>query len=392
MRRSRSSSRRDSRRRGRRFADRSAQAEQAAAKSEAEQKMPTVEGRFHPVVPLVLNADGADAPRVYLRQGDRYALYASEKERFSDKHREQLTAKGIRRVYVNAETKYAADKYVEANLESLLKEPRLQLPDRAELLYDAARFLMRRLFEYRLPDRFDLKDYRRVAALVSRSAAFLDQAGAYKAVAAKISRDYTTWSHSVQVFYYAVGVLKTYGQDVKELSRCGLGALLHDIGKCTVPQAVLNKPENLSEDEWALVREHPLMGAAQASLLPLPPEALKCILFHHERMDGQGYPCKLKGERIPLVVRVVAVCDAYDAMASHRPFSQGTPPVEALRVLREDQAQAYDQEVVRRLGLVLKAVGAFGKPNAQGKLPAGKAKAQLPAGGQSGAQAIVPRS
>lgn len=305
--------------------------------------------------------DSRSSCKVYLKQGDRFTLYCGEQDPFGDKHRAHLRSRDIKRVYVTADEKYMVDKHVEENLESVLADRALTLDERAELLYDAALYVMKRLFEYRLPDRFDMKEFRRVLNLVGRSAVFLDQTGAYKAVAKQISRNYTTWSHSVQVFYYSVGVLKTYGQDVKELTRCGLGALLHDIGKCTVPASILTKPESLSEDEWIVMRAHTVNGAAQASLLPLPPEALKCILFHHERMDGQGYPTGLKGDRIPLVVRVVAVCDAFDAMTSHRPYAEGMDPAEALRILGENFAQAYDQEVLRRLSLLLKAMGLLAK-------------------------------
>lgn len=95
-------------------------------------------------------------------------------------------------------------------------------------------------------------------------------------------------------------------------------ALLHDIGKIGVPDRVLNKPGKLTEEEFALIRNHPIYGAEIVKDISMIPHVKEGVLYHHERYDGKGYPERLKGEEIPLVARIIAVADSYDAMSTNR--------------------------------------------------------------------------
>jgi putative nucleotidyltransferase with HDIG domain len=101
-----------------------------------------------------------------------------------------------------------------------------------------------------------------------------------------------------------------------------LGCLLHDAGKLAIPADILAKPGRLTEAEWALMRRHPQLGARMCELAGAPPETIAVVRHHHERWDGDGYPNRLAGENIPLGARVLAVCDAIDAMTSQRPYRE----------------------------------------------------------------------
>ena len=103
------------------------------------------------------------------------------------------------------------------------------------------------------------------------------------------------------------------------------GFLLHDIGKLAVPDAVLNKPGPLVEEEWRLIKEHPEQGANILSAVPFLSRALDVVRYHHERWDGSGYPLGLRGEEIPLWARIFAVVDTVDAVTSDRPYRRGRP-------------------------------------------------------------------
>lgn len=313
--------------------------------------------RFFPVTPLLLFAESRTEFRVYLRQGDQYVLYTKEQDHFTDKHREMLHKQGITKVYVNSEQKYLFDKHVEANLQTILGMDKLPLEDRAELLYSTAQFIMKNVFEYRLPDRFNPQSFKRVVDLVTHSVRFLSLPGAFKKLAPHISHCYSTWSHCVQVFYYAMGALMTYNAPEPLLVKCGLGAILHDIGKSKVPRDIQNKGDKLTDEEWVEMRKHPYYGMAQCIAVPVPPEAAKCILFHHERMDGRGYGYGMAGELIPMYVRVVSACDAFDALTCDRSYAKAVPGAEALRVMAEDMAGAFDPDVLKRLESVGKGLG-----------------------------------
>ncbi|MBK8270052.1 MAG: HD-GYP domain-containing protein [Planctomycetes bacterium] len=128
--------------------------------------------------------------------------------------------------------------------------------------------------------------------------------------------------HSERVCSFALRIATELKLADSELRALELGALLHDIGKIGVPDAILLKPGGLSDDEWRQMREHPELGARILSATPFLEEAVVVVRSHHERFDGSGYPCGLAGDQIPLLARVFAVADVFDAITSKRPYHE----------------------------------------------------------------------
>jgi HD-GYP domain-containing protein (c-di-GMP phosphodiesterase class II) len=143
-----------------------------------------------------------------------------------------------------------------------------------------------------------------------------------------------------------------------ELIHVRRGALLHDIGKMGVPDAILLKPGPLDENEWAIMRRHP--DYAYQMLLPIAylREALDIPYCHHEKWDGSGYPRGLKGEEIPLAARIFAVVDVWDAMRSDRPYRKGRSAVETREYIRALAGSHFDPDVVRVFLELLNTIGA----------------------------------
>src|SRR5262249_29575117 len=112
------------------------------------------------------------------------------------------------------------------------------------------------------------------------------------------------------------------------------GALLHDIGKISVPDAILNKPGALTTEELEIIKQHTVQGARIVEPLRSIRDTVPLIRWHHERLDGQGYPDGLSGDRIPFVVRILAVADVYDSLASARPYRAALPHQRCLDILR----------------------------------------------------------
>jgi putative nucleotidyltransferase with HDIG domain len=133
-------------------------------------------------------------------------------------------------------------------------------------------------------------------------------------------RDKETEGHTQRVTELTMELARTFGFGEAELVHIRRGALLHDIGKMGVPDNILLKEGKLTDEEWGVMRQHPLF--ARDMLLPIHylRPALDIPMFHHERWDGSGYPCGLKGEEIPLTARIFAVVDVWDALTSDRPY------------------------------------------------------------------------
>ncbi|HEX7290160.1 MAG TPA: HD domain-containing phosphohydrolase, partial [Conexibacter sp.] len=130
-------------------------------------------------------------------------------------------------------------------------------------------------------------------------------------------------------------------------------ASLHDVGKAAIPDEILNKPGPLDDDEWAFMQRHTIIGERILSAAPALSRAAKLVRWSHERFDGKGYPDGLAGEAIPLASRIIAVCDAYDAMVSERPYKQPTAPDAAREELRRCAGRQFDPEVVEVFCAVL---------------------------------------
>jgi HD-GYP domain-containing protein (c-di-GMP phosphodiesterase class II) len=142
------------------------------------------------------------------------------------------------------------------------------------------------------------------------------------------------------------------GLDEAAAERLYLAGLLHDVGKISVPDAVLAKRSELTATEWAQVKRHARLGAALAARMPAVADAAPAIEAHHERWDGSGYPRRLRGEQIPLEGRILGVADSYVAMLSERPFREQRSRGSALTSLWREAAILYDPNVVAALLLI----------------------------------------
>lgn len=144
------------------------------------------------------------------------------------------------------------------------------------------------------------------------------------------NHDDYTYLHSMAVCGLMISLGKKLGLEASQLRRAGMAGLLHDVGKAAVPLAILNKPGKLSDDEFAVMREHPIVGAQMLMEADAGYDLLDVALHHHEKFDGSGYPHGLRGEEITLYARMASVCDVYDALTSHRPYRKGWTPAEAM--------------------------------------------------------------
>jgi len=169
------------------------------------------------------------------------------------------------------------------------------------------------------------------------------------------THDYYTYTHSLNVCSLSIGL----GTEMNlrrdpDLLELGLGALLHDIGKCSIELRLLNKPGKLTKDEFKKMQNHVIAanGMLKSSKREIPENSLFAILQHHEKLSGKGYPYKLKGDQIHMYGRIGAIVDFYDALTTERPYKKAFSPFEAFQLLSEIK-EDYDQQLIKKFIVML---------------------------------------
>lgn len=171
------------------------------------------------------------------------------------------------------------------------------------------------------------------------------------------ARDPYTGGHLWRVSQFSRLLAEHGGLSANQVARISLGGFLHDLGKIAVPDAILNKPDKLTDDEYDVIKTHPDVGRRLLTDHPLAPLAEAAVYGHHERPDGLGYPQQLAHGQISVEARIVGICDAFDAMTSTRPYRKGMPIEQALAIIRDNLDTQFDSE----WGKFLLALGEAGR-------------------------------
>jgi response regulator RpfG family c-di-GMP phosphodiesterase len=264
-------------------------------------------------------------------------------ERFRDQHADtaviMLTGYG--------DTEAAVDCLRRGAVDYLLKPPKLTDLIRAieralaKRRIELARKRYQKKLERKVRDRTtDLRNaYKNIAATYQNTLLAL--------VSALDAREHETSDHSQRVVEYTTAVAHKLSIKGPELEEIGRGALLHDIGKIGVPDAVLLKPGKLTPDEWVEMRKHPDIGFNMISPIEFLSVPAQIVLSHQERFDGNGYPRQMRGNEIHIGARIFAVADTLDAMTSDRPYRKGTTFGNAVAEIARCGGTQFDPEVVR---------------------------------------------
>jgi putative nucleotidyltransferase with HDIG domain len=160
-------------------------------------------------------------------------------------------------------------------------------------------------------------------------------------------RDHVTDEHTQRVAKLTLALASRMGIPESELRNIRRGALLHDIGKMGIPDAILQKPDVLTDAEWKNMQTHPELAYKFLSHISYLAPALDIPYCHHEKWDGTGYPRKLKEEEIPVAARIFAVVDVYDALTSDRPYRKAWKREAALAYIQEQSGKYFDPDAVR---------------------------------------------
>ncbi len=172
------------------------------------------------------------------------------------------------------------------------------------------------------------------------------------------AKDPYTKGHSTSVSKFSEALARAINLPEEEVERIKLGALLHDVGKIGIPENVLKKEGPLSDEEWAIMKQHPTIGTEKV-LMPNPSlrDLIPIVKYHHERIDGKGYPEGLSNGEIPLAAKIVAIADTYHALISDRPYRRGMNIEKAISILEEGAGTQWDGDLVRTFIQIAPSLG-----------------------------------
>lgn len=229
------------------------------------------------------------------------------------------------------------------------------------------------LLSFNLNERFRQSELKLLLSLASQLAGVITNTDLYNdleqfvinmvrsLVYAIEAKDVYTRGHSERVSKYALLMGKRLGLGKKELADLKWASILHDIGKIGIPESILNKSGKLTAAEYETIKGHPQKGAEILEPIEQLADSLPSILHHHERYDGLGYPTGLKGENIPLLARIIAVADTFDAISSTRAYRGPRGPAEALEIIEEVAGTQLDSRMVQVFKKIVKEEYMFEK-------------------------------
>lgn len=277
---------------------------------------------------------------LWLKIKDRWTLYKSANLRISKIEFDSLLQRSID-LWVKKEHEKSFLKASESALPNILRSESINIEKKTELLYKVASHLMQDVLENPRADGI----IPRTKEFTKNNIDFLSkEKNAFMHMVSLTSRDYYTYTHCINVSTFSLGLAMKLGSyDSKQLNILGQGALLHDIGKAEIDIAILNKPGKLNDDEWTIMKKHPVFGYDTVRDNPSIHDIVKNIIVqHHERPDGSGYPYGLINEQIHPFSKIVSICDVFDAITTNRPYKKAATSFEALKIMKDFLSKNFD--------------------------------------------------
>ncbi len=282
---------------------------------------------------------------LYIRVLDDYVLYRHHDLPFDDETASALMVNGIDTLYVDADAESELTRYCEQHLASVLDDRQIAIPERAEAAVRVADHLAQDI----------LHDNRRGAAHRSlRVATILSQfvteePDAITRLVNSLGDRSTLQAHSANTSVYAVALARHAADPTPELvAKLATAGLVHDVGLSFVTTDLLQKPSRLSREERKLIEQHPVTGEQllrQAG--GFPEDVLRAVRWHHERLDGSGYPENLKGWAVPWIARALAIAEVFDALTSTQPWRARMSPSEAIMLMLGELRSGLDVDLIR---------------------------------------------
>ena len=281
--------------------------------------------------------DGAD---------DHYRLFRTPNIPITTEWMLKLEETGRRKLYISSLDHQNFQQYLRDNLQDVLADESVGVSDRFGSLNEVVRVVLGEVFSKGNVDAT-------VTAVDELGHHMVDMICREDAVASELCgvmyHDYHTFTHSANVSYYCVMLAKEVGISSEEdLRQIAKGALLHDLGKLQIPNAILTKPGKLTDEEFSIVKMHPTTGFRKlCRRQDLSAAQLMMVYQHHERLDGSGYPVRIGGAEIHFWAKICAVTDVFEALTSNRPYRAGMSMAAAFEIMDRQSGKGLDEEVYR---------------------------------------------
>ncbi len=284
--------------------------------------------------------------KLFLRTGkDRFVLFINETNLLSATKIDQLKQNNVSHLYLNTGDRQGYLSYIKENLSAILTNPDLTENDKASIIYETASDITKELFLQP-----STKSIEQTRNLVDCMIDTISQSPKTSNLLMMITnQDYYTYTHSINVGIYAILMTRKTLPSISEaeLKTLGLGFFLHDLGKASIPNSIINKQGPLDQGEWELMQEHPTLGADLAwEMGTRNPAIIDIIRTHHERCSGTGYPKKLPQQKISEPGKICAFCDVFDALTTKRSYKKALSTFEALKIIRNETPEHFEQELL----------------------------------------------
>ena len=299
---------------------------------------------YIPIGLETLRLDTAASFDIFLRVKEgEYVLYLSRENALTEGDLAKLAEKKICKLYVSSDQAADYRRYVEQHLSEIVRDPTIPVDTKSRIVYETSSSVVEDVF--REPR---AETIQRSKEVISNTVTLiLSSEEATRKLMQIASHDYYTYTHSVNVCVFSVALAKRMFPDMAddEFQRLGAALTLYDVGKSRIPLSILNKRGPLDDTEWDLMRTH---SEQSASILKetghLTEESRIIALQHHERLDGTGYPKKLRGEEIHEFAQICAIADAFDALTTNRAYGEAMSTFDALNMMKGEMNDHFAKE------------------------------------------------
>ncbi len=313
-----------------------------------------VEGGFISIPLASLRADTILDFEMYIepRPGDAPVLYRGQNLELKQDVLDNLIEARHADIYIKPESKDAYRRYVETNLPDILKDERIPVNEKSEVLYNSAQGLMQQAMDD--PRTGDVIE--RSRSVISSTVDFLaHEHHAFSHLLQLVSFDYYTYTHSVNVCMFSLALAQRVGFDDREvLCEFGEGTLLHDIGKSQIDPRIVNSNTKLTFEEFEIIKQHPAIGyeilLEQGGLGDM---ALDVVRHHHEKMHGGGYPDDLRHNKLSPFVRMCTIADIFDALTTRRSYKEAMQTFQALKLMKTEMQRDVDPQLLEAFILLM---------------------------------------